>query len=575
MEPILSAVRSVRLRLQAVRVCAFALRGLAAGFAAAALLLAAARFVPVAHAPLWALALLPAGALLGAAAAYRRPVGTAEAARAMDRADPAEERRDLMKTALEFAGQDSAAANWQRAQARAYALEFAAERGKRLPFPRKFGRPGVVSAALLALCLLLLLLPNPMDTQLRQREQEQALIEEQRGKAEALAKELAQAPIEPQARAPLAEAAANLAERLGDSGRAEEALEQMARTMKALGSQAEAAAGEQRELEDWSRKLAAQQALQEAAKPQAGDASERAEALKDAMNQLSAQQKEALAEAMQSLAEQAPQAGKETGALQEALKKAAEQLAASGNLSDEQLRELAEKLAAAASESGGLGEQSDLAAAAAAQLARSGMQMAGELAASGLSLSEAWGSGGAAEALADAGEAGSPGSGESGEGEGSPGESGEGGDGTGAAGSGQGSGSPGGASGQGAGQGSGQGSGQGAGSGSGAGSGAGSGGSGSGQGGSGAGQGSGGRELVTTPRNLQGEGNVQSDGGPSSGGDKQTGGVSPTIDGVSRPYEEVYGQYSERAKESLGRSQLPQSVQGLVESYFTEIRPQS
>ncbi|WP_172197724.1 phage tail tape measure protein [Saccharibacillus qingshengii] len=569
MENILFAIAKVRLRLQFFRMCTFALRGLTAGLAAAALVLAFARFVPMAYALPGALACLPIGALLGAGAAWIRPVRTEEAARAMDRADPAEERRDLMTTALEFADRDSAAANWQRAQAETYGREFEAKRKERLPFAVKSGRASVSSAALLVVCAVLLLLPNPMEGELRQREREQALINAQQKKAEALAKELEQAPIEPEARAPLAETAAKLAQGLDDSRRSEQALKQMEQAMKELGRQADEAADSQRELQDWGRRLAAQQALKEAAQ-QGADAPKRAEALKNAINKLSDSQKKELADTLKNLAEQAPAEGKETAALQEAMKQASEEMSKSLQLSDEQIRELAEKLAAAAGDSGELGKQSDLAAAAAAQIAQSGMEMAGELAASGVSLSDAWGSGGTAEALANAGGSGEAGSGEPGDSEGSPGE-GTGGEGSGgaAAAGGQGSGSQGSGSGQGSGQGAGQGSGGGSGSGSG------SGGSGSGQGGSGAGWGSGGREQVTTPRDLQGSGNIQSDSGPSSGGDKQTGGVSPTIDGVSRPYEEVYGEYSERAKESLGRSDLPQSMQGLVESYFTEIQPES
>lgn len=570
MESIRASVRSVRLRLQAFNVYASALRGLAGGLLAAAVLLGIAYVTPIAYAALWALACALLGTVSGAAWAFLRPVTASEAARAMDAADPAEERRDLMTTALEFADHDSNAAKWQRAQAEAYGLEFARKRKERLPFVWKFDRAAAASSTLVAVCALLLLLPNPMDGELRQRQQEQAMIHAERKKAEELAKQLSEAPIEPEAKAPLAETASELAKELGDSKRAEEALDQMEQAMKELGRQADEASQKQQELQDWGRRLAAQQALQEAAESSPADAAERADALKNAMSKMSDQQKKELANTLKSLAEQAPESGKQTAALQEALKKAAEELAASGQLSDEQLQELAEKLAAAAAESGSLGEQSELAAAAAAQLAQSGMSMAGELAAAGLSVSDTWGSGGTAEALADASSA----SGESASGEGSPGEgsSGEGGE-PGSSGNGEGSGSQGNGSGQGNGQG--QGAGQGSGNGSGNGSGSGSGGSGNGQGGSGAGWGGGGRERVTTPRDLQGEGNIQSDNGPSSGGDKQTGGVSPTIDGVSRPYEEVYSEYSQRAKDSLGRSDLPQSVQGLVESYFTEIRPES
>jgi len=566
MENIMTSIRSVRLRLQLFKTGSFALRGLAIGLIAAAILLGAAYLIPIPHAAIWALAFALLGMASGAAAAFLKPVRPEEAARAMDAADPAEERRDLMMTALEFRQQESTATKWQRTQAEAYGREFAAKRKERLPFVWKFGRMSAASSMLAAICAVLLVLPNPMDRELRQRTEQQAMINAEQKKAEALAKELSEAPIEPEARAPLAETASDLAQELGDSKRAEEALDKMEEAMKKLGNQADEAAQQQKELQDWGRRLAAQQALQEAAKSTPTDASERAEALKNAMSKMSEQQKKELANALKNLAEQAPQSGKETAALQEAIKKAAEELTASGQLTDEQIQDLAEKLAAAAAESGSLGEQSELAAAAAAQLAQSGMNMAGELAAAGVSVSDSWGSGGTAEALADAGSA--TGEGSSGEG-GSGGEEGE----PGSSGSGQGSGSQGTASGQGSGQGQGQGNGQGSGSGNGSGSG--SGGSGNGQGGSGAGWGNGGRELVTTPRDLQGEGNIQSDNGPSSGGDKQTGGVSPTIDGVSRPYEEVYSEYSERAKDSIGRSDLPQSVQGLVESYFTEIRPES
>lgn len=568
MENIMTSIRSVRRRLQLFKAGSFALRGLAAGLAAAVILLGVAYLVPIPYSMIWALACALSGTVLGAAAAFLKPVRAEAAARAMDAADPAEERRDLMMTALEFQQQESVAAKWQRAQAEAYGREFAAKRKERLPFAWKFGRMAAASSTLVVICLILLVLPNPMDRELRQRAEQQAMIDVEQKKAEALAKELSEAPIEPEARAPLAETATDLAKELGDSRRAEEALDKMEEAMKKLGSQSDEAAQQQKELQDWGRRLAAQQALQEAAKSTPMDASERAEALKNAMSKMSEQQKKELANALKNLAEQAPPSGKETAALQEAIKKAAEELAASGQLTDEQLQELAEKLAAAAAESGSLGEQSELAAAAAAQLARSGMNMASELAAAGVSVSDTWGSGGTAEALADAGSANGEGSsGEGGSGEGSSGEEGE----SGSSGNGEGAGSQGTASGQASGQGQGQGNGQGSGSGSGSGSG----GNGNGQGGSGAGWGNGGRELVTTPRDLQGQGNIQSDKGPSSGGDKQNGGVSPTVDGVSRPYEEVYSEYSERAKDSIGRSDLPQSVQGLVESYFTEIRPES
>lgn len=83
----------------------------------------------------------------------------------------------------------------------------------------------------------------------------------------------------------------------------------------------------------------------------------------------------------------------------------------------------------------------------------------------------------------------------------------------------------------------------------------------------------GGRNMITTPRNLEGSGNVQQDGGPSTGGQTETGGQSPMINGMTRPYEEVYNEYATEAKQSLGRSKLPDSMQEKVKQYFDQIQP--
>jgi len=45
------------------------------------------------------------------------------------------------------------------------------------------------------------------------------------------------------------------------------------------------------------------------------------------------------------------------------------------------------------------------------------------------------------------------------------------------------------------------------------------------------------------------------------------------IDGMTRPYEEVYSEYAAEAKQSLGRSSLPASMQDKVKQYFDEIQP--
>ncbi|RAV19750.1 hypothetical protein DQG23_17550 [Paenibacillus contaminans] len=65
------------------------------------------------------------------------------------------------------------------------------------------------------------------------------------------------------------------------------------------------------------------------------------------------------------------------------------------------------------------------------------------------------------------------------------------------------------------------------------------------------------------------------DSGPinGSGGETEKGVPVPVAEGESRPYEEVYTEYAAEATRTLDRSELPQSVQSLVRSYFTEIQP--
>jgi hypothetical protein len=46
--------------------------------------------------------------------------------------------------------------------------------------------------------------------------------------------------------------------------------------------------------------------------------------------------------------------------------------------------------------------------------------------------------------------------------------------------------------------------------------------------------------------------------------------VSP---GGTRPYEEVYGQYAEFARESLEKGKIPDDYQDAVKAYFSSIEP--
>jgi hypothetical protein len=132
--------------------------------------------------------------------------------------------------------------------------------------------------------------------------------------------------------------------------------------------------------------------------------------------------------------------------------------------------------------------------------------------------------------------------------------------------------------GQGSGNGSGSGSGQGSGSGSGSGngSGTGSGGNGSGQG-SGAGLGQGSRQLVTVPSERFGSDGASSEtvGGPLGEGSSESrwstsSQVSP---GVARPYEEVFQQYEQFARENMERNKIPADYEQMVKEYFSQIEP--
>ncbi|MNZ70786.1 hypothetical protein D3C78_891340 [compost metagenome] len=255
------------------------------------------------------------------------------------------------------------------------------------------------------------------------------------------------------------------------------------------------------------------------------------------------------------MADKAPKEDKDAQALAEALKKAADAIGKGSQEQVEQaLQQLEEALQKNIEASNAEAQQSEAAEALAMALAKQGMDLAENMAASGLAVSDSWSMGGAADQIASGRSTSSDDASDSSEsfdGSGSsPG------NGTGDAGSiGQSGGSGLGGNGTGSSGGKGQGAGQGSGT------------------GPGAGLGSGGRTLITAPRDLKGSGNVQQDGGPSTGGSVQKGGNSPIFDGVSRPYEEVYSDYATEAKRSLERSELPQSMQSLVENYFVEIDP--
>lgn len=557
MEEIYRQLGVVRRRMQWLRAWAGSRYGLITGLAAAAAWLCAGRLWPI-EGLLWQSAGLAVlftlvGLLWGF---FARPVSLLEAARTMDRAETGEERRDEMATALSFGESDVLAAQWQRAQAAQYGAAYVREIKRRLPFPvrRKFW---LSAAGLLTAIAVLAVLPNPMEQELAKRKEQREWVAAQKQETEEQAKELEARQLEPIAKEALSREIAELRRALELSKEPEDALDSVEHAMKSLKEMSDKIELKQREMEKWLEEWKANplpEGLAQALQQQNQQAlNEKMEDFRQKAASMSEEERNRLAQDLRQIAEAAPLDDEKAQRLAEALKKAAEALEKGNAQELEQALELLEQALqeSMAGMNSGL-DQAEAASALAAALAKQGMELAEQMAASGLAVSDTWSMGGIAEQWAgDAALAsGEPGSGASGEG----------------------------GEGQGAGQGQGQGGGQGSGSGSGGGNSGGSGTMGRGQGsatGQGAGLGSGGRELVTTPRDLKGSGKLERDGGEihGGGGDVQKGGKSPVFDGVSRPYDEVYSDYAAEAKRSLERSELPQSVQSLVESYFTEIDP--
>lgn len=550
-------IEAARRRLQRFRAVAYALYGLAGGLAAGMLLLILGRLIPIPSLRIAASVLPLAGLAAGFLWGWLRRIPVKAAASAMDGSPEGAERSDMMVTALSFMEDDSPVARYQRQQAELYGSRFAASMKERMPSPKR-KKPLIICSAGLAALLVMMFIPNPMDKRVEAAKEQQKWIKEQVKKTDQLAEELKKELMKPEDKQKLQERIDELKKQMAAQKHPEKVLDKLEEVMKELEKTAKKQEENSKNLSKLAKQMMDHPSLSKAGKSlKEGKSEELKKEMKkltDKVKNMSDQEKSKLRDALKKLAEEAakhPEAEK----LKEALQKAADSLK-NGKLTKEQeeaLQKLAEELAKAAeaktSADGASKAASDLAAA----LASQGLNLAEQMSAAGLSVSDAWSTGGSAEALAQAGL-----------GEGTDSEDGEGGEGS--SGEGQGAGGQG----QGAGQGQG-------GGGAGAGAGAGQG-SGSGQGvgaGAGAGLGSGGRELVTTPRDLKGSGNVKNDKGPltGKGGEIQKGGVSPTLPGSSRPYEEVYKDYAAEARRSLGRSQLPDQMQGLVEDYFTQINP--
>lgn len=569
MEEILEIYRQihiVRKRMRWLKTVEGFWYGLLAGIIAANIWFVAGRLWPI-H-DLWIYALISGGILLlsGCIWGYSRKIRELDTARVMDVQDEGEEQLDVMTTALSFAQLESLPARIQRAQAVEYGESYILQIKNKLPRPRRRNW-WIAAAAGVIILVILVVLPSPMDEVLAQQNKERAWADSQQQETDQRIKELETYQLDPIKKDPINQELLDLQHSLEKSSQPDEMLNDVETAMKKLKEMSDKLDLKEREreswLEEWKSNPLTKGLSEKLRQKNAEQLSKEMDSLRNELSAMSEQQKQQLAEQLQKLAELAPKGNEDTQKLAESLKQAADSI---GTGNQEEIKQALEKLEEAlkqnieASES--QTQQAEAAAALASALAKQGMELAENMAASGLAVSDTWGMDGAAEQLASSEHMSSGGAGSEGaESTGDP--SGSGSNGQGANGQ-SGEGGQGGQGGQG-GNGSGQGSGQGNGAGNGMGSGNGS--------GPGAGLGSGGRTLVTSPRDLKGSGNVQQDGGPATGGNVQKGGRSPVYDGVSRPYEEVYSDYATEAKRSLERSELPQSMQSLVESYFVEIDP--
>ncbi len=517
METIYRQLDVVRRRIRRFRGLDGLRYGLLTGLATALVWLAAGRLWPLEYGKIAAAASLILCTAGGWVWGRLRRVSVILAAQTMDRPEAGQERLDLMTTALAYAKLQTFPAQLEREQAEEYGAAFVRDIKQRLPLPRR--RVWRIPAALgLLAALLLAILPNPMDQRVAQAREERAWINAQKEETNGQIAELDRLKLDTKAKEALAKELSELRRGLETSRKPGEALKNVEETMKRLREMSEKLELRQQARTEWLKRWDAHPLAGKLANAlrnkSAAELTKQAETFRKQLSGLTEQERKELADKLKRIAEAAPPDDERAKELADALKKAAAAVKEGQQLSTDQalanLNEVMLQNMRAAEASSG---QADAAAALASALAEQGLDLAENMQASGLAVSDTWSLGGSAEQLAAGG----------------------------------------GTGGGGAGAGQGQGGGNGA----------------------GAGLGSGGRALVTTPRDLAGSGNVQQDGGPATGGSVQRGGSSPVFDGVSRPYEEVYSDYAAEAKESLKRGDLPQSLQSLVENYFIEIDPGS
>ncbi|REK76604.1 hypothetical protein [Paenibacillus paeoniae] len=583
-DPLIEQLKPVRRRLTLFRLSRMTLLGLLAGSLAGVFVLGVARLWLLLYASLFFFFFVMAGLITGLLFGLWNRATAKEAAIEMDKSVT----EDAIVTALEGLEaygankQEPAIVKLQREDATEAANRYVSELNKRLPWP-SWRSARVMLFGLCAVwtgIAIMLILPNPLQERAVAQAEMKMSVDELELEAKLIEEELERLSLPQDVKEALTKPLDKLREELVSGGlKPVEVLEKLDQAMREIERVANAAkealqrlntAAEAMNRQPLLRPLgAALQDRDSAAMEQAVDH------IRSSLSRLTPAERKELAETLEGLASQMQEQGDGADKLAAAFGEAARQVRdnseADQNSGEDALSQLRNQLASELSQ----GELEQLARSMSEQLDRSGQAIAEGMRSQGLggSIPPSW-RGNSQDGSR------TPGGGTSGEqptsgsnGTSNPGSNG-----------GQGSGSrP--DSGQGAESGAGQGNGGGIGSagsqesGGGVGSGSGQGnesgtGSGNGQGsGNGAGLGAGSRTLVTTPRTMAGSGDVYQDGGPSSGGQIEQGGQSPIMDGVTRPYEEVYSEYAAEARQSLGRSSLPASMQDKVKQYFDEIQP--
>lgn len=533
------------------------------GVGGSVLLLLVARFWPIPYYSWIAVVMILLAVLAGTLSVLGKKPSPLDSARVADANGLAQR----VVTAWENRGNDSMIAGMQREDALRHLRRTLPQAVESVHVWKDAQKHLYTAGGLLVLVAMLMLWPNPQDLRLAQ------MAEEKKALAQ-VAKELDAAKEEAKTNTAMSDA---------QKKQLEQMLEQAKKALANAKDPAErlnALRAAEKQLEKWKeieqKKQAALQQLQQNLGSQQGT-----RALADAMK--SGQMKEletALREAAKALEKMSQS---ERDAIAKELEKAAEQLRKDAqNASSKELEQIASQMAQAAQQlaqgqvpqamtalDAGLmqalagAQQSGQAMLAAASAATSLQQSQMTLASAG---SASAGATGTATGTAGTGQA-VPASGNPAGNATNPPSSGT--DANGNPGSGTGNQPGNGNGGSGSGNGSGQGNGSGSGNGSGNGSGSGK--------GSGAGLGTGSHELVTVPSARIGGENGPSDtvGGPLGAGSSESrqSGNTQVSSGGTLPYEEVYGQYEQFARESMEKGNIPGDYQEVVKQYFSNIEP--